>query len=217
MNGSADNNGKLILSIYDFSCNWVQDYINHGYPVICWDKKREGCILERFSWLLHLVHTAQEEYPGLSVYGILAAPPCTDFAGSGAWTWPTKDALNSEYDPFESSTELSIGLVRIVIELVEYFKTTLKFWALENPKGRIEKLVPELKTYRRMTFHPSDFGDMYTKYTILYGEFNENLVKTPVLPLQGSMAWNVGPSKNRQAIRSATPRGFARAFFNANR
>ena len=31
------------------------------------------------------------DLPFDTVYGILAAPPCTDFAGSGAQYWKTKD------------------------------------------------------------------------------------------------------------------------------
>lgn len=68
-----------------------------------------------------------------------------------------------------------------------------------------------------MSFDPCDFGDPYTKKTVLWGEFNDHLTKTPVMPLYGSMMHNVAPGPDRAKVRSTTPRGFSKEFFNANR
>lgn len=201
-----DNSDKLILSLYDYTGNWVQDYIDAGYPVLLWDKLVEGDILEGFSWLV-----SQIEDSGLQVYGLLAAAPCTDFAGSGARWFKEKDRPKSGFEPFESSTEMHIALVLIVLHLVDLFKPS--FWVLENPVGRIERLVPEIKPFRKMSFDPCDFGDPYTKRTVLWGRFNTLLKYTPVLSLFGSMMHKIAPGPKR----STTPRGFARAFFEANK
>ncbi|KAA2245513.1 DNA cytosine methyltransferase [Chitinophaga agrisoli] len=206
---SADIHNRLIISLYDFTGNWVKDYIDAGYPVMLWDKKIEGDILEGFSKLL-----SEIEDTGLKVHGVFAACPCTDFCASGARWWAAKDEPQTGYEPFESPTELSIFLVLIVLHFVDIVKP--KFWVIENPKGRIEKLIPELIPYRRMGFNPCDFGDPYTKYTILWGEFNQHLSGQSALPLYGSLMHNIGPSAKRAEIRSTTPRGFARAFFEAN-
>lgn len=199
-------NNRLIISLYDYTTAWARPYIDAGYPVIVWDKKIEGCILEKFSSLLTLI-----EEIGLDVYGILAAPPCTDFASSGARWMEEKDKPSKGYEPFESTTEKSTALVYIVLHMVDILKP--KFWAIENPVGRIERLVPEIKPYRNLIFNPDQFGDPYTKKTILWGEFNNNLQKDLVLPLFGSMISNICAGTRR----SKTPSGFAKAFYEVNK
>lgn len=193
---------RLIISLYDYSEEWVGPYIKAGYPVMCWDKKIEGDIFEGFSYFL-----MQIEETGLDVYGFLAAVPCTEMAGSGARWWKEKDA--------DGRTEMGIALAEIALHFVDILKPK-GFWTFENPVGRLEKLVPELKPYRHHSFDPCDYGDPYTKKTILWGEFNNNLPKNPVFPLYGSMMWAIPPSEKRQEIRSKTPAGFSKAFFLAN-
>jgi hypothetical protein len=200
---------KLIISIYDLTGNWVEQYIKAGYPVILWDKKVEGCILEGLTRLMLMV-----EATGLKVHGLFAATPCTDFASSGARWFTGKDKKQPGYEPFDSTTELSVGLALIILHLVDIFKPD--FWVMENPVGRLETLVPEIKPYRKFSFDPCDFGDPYTKKTILWGEFNANLTYNNVFPLYGSMMHNITPGPKRQEIRSATPKGFSKAFFQAN-
>lgn len=211
---------KLILSLYDLTENWARPWAEAGYPVQCWDYKIEGCLLRWFGGLIDDIRNS-----GLELYGVLAAPPCTDFAGSGARWWKDKDNTPFEDDDgnvWMSTTEKSQFLVMAVVEIIELFKPA--FWSLEQPVGRLEKFFPELKSYRRMSFNPCDYGDPYTKKTILYGNFNTNLPKNPVEPVmvemngkRGSIFWALPPSKDRAALRSATPLGFARAFFEANR
>lgn len=207
---------KLIISVYDYTTEWVQPYIQNGYPVLVWDKKIEGDIFEGFSYLL-----SQIEETGLQPYGFLFAPPCTDFTVSGAWTWPGKDKPQPGYEPFDCTTELSIGLVLIALHLVDLFKKSLRFWVMENPVGRIETLIPELKPFRKFLFNPCDFGDPYTKKTILWGDFNTDLPRTPVAPervcKQGSWLQQLGGKiEKTKALRSVTPKGFSNAFYLAN-
>lgn len=191
---------RLIISLYDLTGNWAKYYIKAGYPVILWDKQIEGDILsERFEEEVMMPYAH-------CIYGILAAPPCTYFAGSGARWWPNI-----------SDNDLSemIALVEWVLILKDRCPN-LNFWVFENPVGRIEKLIPAIKPFRKLLFNPCDYGDPYTKKTILWGEFNQQLPKNTVLPLYGSMMHLIPPGKERQSIRSATPEGFAKAFFMAN-
>ena len=205
----------FLLSLYDYTGTWSQPYVDAGWKVMRWDKQIDGCVLERFSWIESMI----EEETGGNIQGLLAAPPCTAFTSSGAVFWPQKDQPTEEYFPFDSFTEYMVGLTLIVLHAVDVFQPD--FWALENPVGRIEKLIPELRQYRRMMFDPCDFGDPYTKKTILWGEFNANLKTNPVEPeyiiasngnRYSKMFW-YHKSKN---IRSKTPEGFARAFYQAN-
>lgn len=190
---------RLIISLYDYSGTWSEPYVQAGYPVQRWDKKVEGDILTEQAFKTLTEHS---EY----VYGLLAAPPCTFFAASGArwWAGITDDDL----------TEM-IALAQLVLILKEQYDN-LVFWSLENPVGRIEKLIPELVAYRTMSFDPCDFGDPYTKKTILWGEFNAQLKKTPVEPVLGSLMHNIPGGKKQAERRSMTPPGFSRAFFDAN-
>ncbi|MCB0374549.1 MAG: DNA cytosine methyltransferase [Sinomicrobium sp.] len=188
-----------VLSLFDYSGTWsrpfrqvahvVQVDIKHGINIMSWDYRQHK-----------------------NVVGILAAPPCTDFAVSGAQYWPEKDK--------DGRTAQSIALVRKVLEIVEYHQP--RFWALENPAGRIEKCVPELRGKRMLSFHPCDFGDPYTKRTILWGYFNPFLVRRPVTPervcSQGSWLQKLGgKSEKTKELRSVTPTGFAQAFFEAQK
>ena len=98
------------------------------------------------------------------------------------------------------------------------------FWVIENPVGRLGKLIPELG--RPFYFNPCDYGDPYTKKTCLWGEFTPPLPLfsgeinkvPPVVSKHGS--WHQtklgGKSERTKEIRSMTPRGFAKAFYNAN-
>ncbi len=64
-------------------------------------------------------------------------------------------------------------------------------------------------------FNPCDHGDPYTKKTLLWGDFSLPK-RSPVEPSEGSRMWSLPASPDRARIRSATPQGFARAFFEAN-
>lgn len=200
----------FLLSVFDLTGNWSQPYIDAGWRVLRWDKQIEGCVLENFSY----IHMLIEEETGGKIDGLLAAPPCTAYSASGARWWPEKDKKTSSYSPFASFTEYMVALTLIILHAVDVFNPD--FWALENPVGRIESLVPELKKYRLMTFQPCDYGDPYTKKTVLYGQFNPDLPRAVVTPVLGSKMRDIPPGSNRKNIRSETPQGFADAFFRAN-
>ena len=170
----------------DYSGSWSPPYREAGYRV-----EQVDLLLGQDVRLL--------AFPG-KVHGILAAPPCTHLAGSGARWWAEKgDAALME----------SLAVVDACLRLVAVCSP--RWWVLENPVGR-------LRTYLgppRFMFHPCDFGDPYTKKTLLWGYFNLP-IKAPVEPTEGSMILKFSPSPERQMLRSITPAGFAEAFFRAN-
>jgi hypothetical protein len=109
----------------------------------------------------------------------------------------------------------SMGVVLACLRIIAMCKP--EWWALENPVGRLKYWMgkPNFK------FDPCDFGDAYTKRTYLWGCFLEP-VKHPVEPVrvssQGSWLMRMGGKSDRtKELRSVTPPGFARAFFEANR
>ena len=141
--------------------------------------------------------------PPDNVYGILAAPPCTHLAGSGARWWKDKgeDAL------FEA-----LAVVDACIRIV--YISAPKFWVIENPVGRLVRHLGKPDMY----FNPCDYGDPWTKKTCLWGVFNKPAQnKVDPVPQSENPIWNQPPSPDRAKLRSITPPGFAKAFFEANR
>lgn len=178
---------KLILSLFDYTGNWCQPYRDAGYIVEQYDIKhgQDVRLIPAFT---------------MPVHGILAAVPCTEFAGSGARWWEGKG---------EQPLLDALALVDATLRLVALNRPA--WWVIENPVGRLKRWIGE----PRMYFHPADYGDPYTKKTGLWGDFNPP-VKRPVEATEGSKMHRLPPSDNRQELRSVTPAGFAKAFFEAN-
>lgn len=147
--------------------------------------------------------------PPAQVHGVLPAPPCTEFAGSGARWWKEKDPRL-----LEEALEIYDACMRIITA------TGPVWWALEQPVGRLRRLrgLPP----PRLTFDPCDYGDPYRKRTMVWGRFNlpEQTTVKPIGDRPGQPnAWYSrvgGRSQKTKDYRSQTPPGFARAFFNAN-
>ena len=176
----ASNKDKTILSLFDYSGTWSAPYRKAGYNVIQADIKRGIDVFE----VMEDVMLQVAEYPGSTVYGVLAAPPCTDFSASGALHWKEKETQPAKYHSyrtrleFKNTTELSIYLVLATLEIIEQLKP--KFYAIENPVGRMAKLIPEIG--EPWYFQPWEYGDPWTKKTGIWGKFNKP-IKTPVLPV----------------------------------
>src|SRR5262249_2600163 len=87
-----------------------------------------------------------------------------------------------------------------------------QWWALENPIGTLRRWLGPPTMY----FNPCDYGDPWTKRTCLWGKFTPP-IKTPV-PATEFWGWRKlgGKSERTKRLRSMTPPGFAKAFFEAN-
>lgn len=203
---------KTILSVFDYTGKWVEPYRKAGYNVIQHDLKHGQDIFTDT-----IPSAIADSIEGKKVHGILAAIPCTDFAASGARWWEGKESQAAEHQDIEfaNTVEMSIFFALAVLFLVELLQPV--FWVAENPVGRLHKLVPEIGK-PKMYFNPCEFGHPYTKKTALYGNFNLNLKRTYVLPLYGSMMHQMygGKSEKTKTMRSITPSGFAKSFFEAN-
>jgi len=106
---------------------------------------------------------------------------------------------------------------RLTIDTQKY--SPLKFWALENPNGMLKWFLGK-PTYE---FEPYEFGDNYRKHTYLWGYFNEP-IKCPIScdkpKFDKLLTREIHPEwygkLSRTERRAITPKGFAKAFFEAN-
>jgi hypothetical protein len=182
---------KTILSLCDFSGAWSEPYERAGYEVIRVDLQH-GQDVRLFRRIGR-------------VHGILAAPPCSHFAASGARWWAGK-----------GDTALLEGLAVVDACLRIVVAHDPVWWVLENPVGRLKDYLGPPAFW----FDPCDYGDPWTKRTGLWGSF------TPPMPLFSETARHPVPamagskmhrmSSRHVNARSETPTGFARAFFEAN-
>jgi hypothetical protein len=136
------------------------------------------------------------------IHGILAAPPCTHFARSGCQWWEAK-----------GDVALLDGLSTIdaVFRIVATCKPV--WWCLENPAGRLKDYIgPAI--YK---FQPYQFGDPYQKLTFLWGHFAPPVgMLAPVGEVENTLGSIMQTKLSGMNNRSATPMGFARAFFESN-
>jgi len=175
--------GRVILDLCAGSGAWSQPYVDRGYEVIRVTLPED----------VRLVHRSVRH-----VHGILAAPPCTVFASSGArWS-------RTEWQMIEGLSVVDACLRAVVLYQPAW-------WALENPVGTLSRYLGP----PAMTFQPWQYGDPYVKRTCLWGRFTP-LKKRPVEPVLGALIHRMAPSPERTAKRSITPAGFAEAFFESN-
>lgn len=202
---------KLVIALCDYTGNSVKPWAAAGYE--CWTVdtqhpagvgpleggiRKIGCDVADFQ-----MPTDRE------IAFVFAWPPCTHLAVSGA-RWFKGKGL--------SALAESIRLVAITSKLCEESGAP---YLLENPVGT-------LSTYWRQPdykFDPCDYAgyienpttDAYRKKTCLWVGGGFVMPPTnPLLPYFGSMIHEVAPGPDRANIRSATPKGFSRAIFEAN-
>lgn len=214
----ADNSQKIILDLCGGTGSWSKYYKDNGYDV-------RVITLPDYD-----VRTYE---PPENVYGILAAPPCTMFSIA------RNDKTAKEPRDLKGGMEIVNACLRIIHTCLyrNYRKGEgLKFWALENPaSGYLKRFLGK----PALIFEPYEYGDPYTKKTALWGEFNEprkNTVKprefqhncgsrdfvscvehfADLKQIPEGYCEKTGLNK-RTVLRSMTPLGFAKAFYEANR
>lgn len=199
---------KIILDLCGGTGAWSKPYKDAGYDVR----------------LVTLPDNDVRTYqPPKNVYGILAAPPCTEFS--------IVKNHNIERD-INGGMEIVNACGEIIL------KSNPVFWAMENPAGELSKYLGKPD----FSFQPYEFGDGWTKRTLIWGHFNkpkkqftwETCPKIEGLYVRPgrrtpSIAFNHKSHKRfirsfdcfeadtDAAFRAITPQGFAKAFFEANR
>lgn len=192
---------KLILDLCGGTGAWSKPYADDpSYEVRVVDPLSGGGLDVRF-----FPHQPQR------VHGILAAPPCTHFSGSGARWWAGKG---------EEALLEGLSVVDACMRIIMVQDPI--WWVLENPVGRLNNYLGKPNGY----FHPCDFcgladnpdEDNYTKKTALWGNFAWPMFEghpNGDPPDKKKIHW-ASPGPDRWKIRSVTPQGFARAFKEAN-
>lgn len=170
------------------------------------------------------------------VHFVFGWPPCTDLASSGARHWEKK----RQADPFFQAKAIRMAVA------VEFVARALRApYLIENPVGALctkwrkpnHKFNPcDFGGYCPEGPHPRwpeyiPEQDAYTKRTCLWTgngfvmpdlkpvePVTMTVTRTDGTTTSGSPAWAKlgGKSLKTKNIRSATPRGFARAVFEAN-
>lgn len=227
---------KKAIFLFDYTGIMAAPWLAAGYECWCFDGQHDrgitrdgnhvkvGMYLEPNAKLLNAKKIT--ELVGLGVQFVFGFPECTDLTVAGAKHFETKRQFN---ELFQLEAQELADLVRCVGVL------SGSPWAFENPVSVISS------QYRKpdFQFHPCDFGgylskddvhpfypevypgqDAYKKNTCIWmgNGFKQPKVKR-VEPLSDdNPGWKHcgGKSTKTKNIRSATPRGFAIAVFQAN-
>ena len=189
---------KIILDLCGGTGSWSKPYKDNGYDV-----RNITLPDEDVRDFYHFPQT---------VYGVLAAPPCTMFSFART---KAKTSRNSR-----EGMELVEGCLKIIWEC--RYENKLAFWCLENPMGYLRQFLGKPV----FTFDPCDFGDPYTKKTDLWGYFNipkknpislnENQKARCKINNRKLPSINDFTGSKQAARRAITPQGFAKAFYQAN-
>lgn len=197
-----DNKDKIILDLCGGTGSWSRPYKDAGYDV------RVITLPE---------YDVRTYVPPKNVYGILAAPPCTEFSIA-------KGNLPRDFSG-------AIDVVSACLQIIWKCRIdgNLKFWALENPVGFLRQFIGIPK----FTFEQWEYDSTVKVYkrTDLWGYFK---IPKPRFKERPTFEYKKGhgvfwgkifqcPEEyrhlnlDRAAIRAITPKGFAEAFFRANR
>lgn len=194
----------LVLSLCDRTGVMVEPWQRAGYRTLCVDIQNDGSRRDR------IAADVTQWLPPRDDYAIVFAfPPCTHLASSGA-RWMSEKGLPKLIE--------ALQLVEACRRICEWSGAP---WMVENPMGT-------LSTYWRkpdFTFDPYEFAgycddpaeDGYTKRTCLWVGGGFQLPRRrPWEAVDGSKMHLMSPGPERANERSVTPRGFARAVFEAN-
>jgi len=201
-------NNKIILDLCGGTGSWSEPYKQNGYEVI----------------LVTLPENDVFNYmPPNNVYGILAAPPCTEFS--------TAKNRNIKRD-----LKKGMSVVNACLQIIK--NCNPMFYAIENPSGLLSNYLGR----PNFSFHPYEFGDGWTKKTCLWGNFNipkkthtwetckkinglyikPNSKKPSIAALHKKSITLIPQLKHFTVLKDAdfraiTPPGFAKEFFKANK
>lgn len=236
---------RIVLSLYDYTGEALKPWAEAGYTCYAFDiqhpeiGKRDcfdsGGYIEYIQmdlWNIDNITRIQTWFDQENVVFGMAFPVCTDLAVSGAAHFKAKAERDPEFQIRASNHARWCASLFEALD-IPYF--------IENPVSRLATLWRK----PNYSFHPYEYGeyipeteaehpkwpeyipdrDAYKKKTCLWtgGNFNMpdkkevdcsayygNGYSKPMMKLGGK-------SMKTKNIRSATPRGFARAVFEANK
>jgi hypothetical protein len=150
--------------------------------------------------------------PPDNVYGILAAPPCTMFSFAR-----TKSKKPRDLEEGMKTVRRCLDIIWKCMETKQdtrYKTVSLKFWALENPNGFLKYFLGK----PALEFDPWEYGDNYQKKTHIWGWFNNPIKSVYDKPNVSKFGGDKSIEfRFDKVIKSITPPGFAKAFYEANK
>ena len=208
---------KHVISLFDYSGVMLEPWNEAGYK--CWavDIKHEGMTVREDGVALIETDLLAARFPVIppttslkeEIVFVSAFPPCDHLSVSGA-RWFKGKGLRALAD--------SIHLFATATEFCEWSEAP---YCIENP-------VSTISTYWRKpdhTFHPYEWSgiapeDNYTKKTCLWVG---NGFVMPDADMDNSLGdadnriHYMAPGPERATLRSQTPKGFAKAVYEANK
>jgi hypothetical protein len=227
----------IVISLFDYTGEAVRPWAKAGYDCYCYDIQHKG-MAEIHEGLIYYEHwNADAGIEGLKRFHqnddiamIYSFTPCTDLAVSGAKHFKAKELKKPGFQ------DHALQWALLGPSLADHFNVP---YVVENP-------VSVLSTLWRKPdhiFHPYEYGgyipesegkhpkwpdyiepfDAYTKKTCFWtGNGFKMPEPKPVGNINGGKKFSRqfyklgGKSLKTKNIRSATPRGIARALFEAN-
>jgi hypothetical protein len=206
---------STVLSLCDLTGNFVQPWIDAGYEAVIVDPQHlidheangSRRIAARVDGCLSQI---RELLPDLAF--VAAFPPCTDLAVSGARWFKEKAKIDHL---FQARAGMVAEQCRTIGELsgAPYF--------VENPVSVLSSLWgPADYTFDPCDYTAWEISDNYVKRTCLW---TGNGFKMPpphkdkALGEPDTRIHDAPPGPDRANFRSATPMGFARAVYEANK
>ena len=230
---------RFVLSLYDYTGEAVKPWAEAGYHCVCFDIQHSAVMPIREAFGagsityvnadLHSQDTLSKiavAYMGHAAF-LMGFPVCTDMAVSGAAHFASKRDADPLFQHKAASHAIGCALVADALGVP---------YMIENP-------VSVLSTFWRKpnhTFHPWEYGgyipedearhptwpeyiadrDAYPKKTCIWS--GNGFVMPDPIPVDCADGYSTqhkklgGKSMKTKNIRSATPRGFARAVFHSN-
>lgn len=221
-----------IVSLCDLTGVMVAPWVEAGYSAILVDPQHpQGVTVDGMITRVGQIIDHPETWDVLrkasrSTVFVAGFPPCTDVAVSGAAHWERK----RQADPyFQAKAALVAEQCRTIGEMCG------APWIFENPVSAFGKIFGRASH----VFHPYEFGgylpandehplypkyirprDAYPKKTCLWAGGGFVMPEPDPVPIPAGYSDQHkmlgGKSEKTKNIRSATPRGFARAVYLAN-
>jgi hypothetical protein len=175
----------LILDLCGGTGSWSKPYRDAGYCVEIVDRLggRDARLLQRMR----------------GVWGVLAAPVCTDFSYA-----------RNRYEPTEAEYLEALSLVDACIRIAwVQMQNGAKWWALENPRNKLRRYLGPA----RLEFYQWEYGDPGHKPTCIWGDFVPPMKQPKPRTKPSTFKSKYENARPEDAI---TPPNFARAFYEAN-
>ena len=190
---------KIILDLCGGTGSWSKPYVDAGYEV-------HNITLPKYDVKDFYLKTTDK------IYGILAAPPCTMFSVARRTAKTPPDYVGA------------LSIVDACMRIIRQASLNgyLKFWALENPRGKLRYFMGIPKN----TFYQWQFGGQFKKPSDVWGYYNDptpTVKKEPHFNVDKSWQKPICPPEyldlglKRVDIRAITPEQFAKAFFKVNK